>query len=146
MRFPEILFLLLFLFFFSDQSLSQETLSLEEAIKIALSNNYSINIARNESEIAKNNVSLGNAGALPSLDVSGSYIKSSNDTKQEYFDGRTINRNGAKSTNITAGVNLNWTIFDGLRMYANLDMFKELNRIGEDNFREKVETNLIITL
>jgi len=129
-------------FFFSVPSFSQEELSLEEAVRIALSNNYSINIARNDSKIADNNSNIGNAGFLPSLDASGTYIKSSNNTKQEYFDGRTIDRTGGKSTNITAGAELNWTIFDGLQMFANLDMLKELNRIGETNFKAEVETSL----
>lgn len=142
MRISKIIIPLLIIFFVSCRSYSQEILTLEEAVKIALSNNYSINIARNESKISENNSNIGNAGFLPSIDASGSYIKSTNDTKQEYFDGRTINRNGAQSTNLTAGVSLNWTIFDGLEMFANIDMLKELRNIGEDNFRAEVETNL----
>ncbi len=140
-----VLNILLLLFLFTavnSRVFAQESLSLEDAVKIALKNNYSINIARNESKIADNNSNIGNAGFLPSIDASGSYIKSNNDTKQEYFDGRTVDRNGAKSTNLNAGVDLNWTIFDGLGMFANLDMFKELKRIGEDNFRAEVETNI----
>lgn len=117
-------------------------MTLEDAVKIALSNNFSINIARNESKIADNNASIGNAGFLPSLDASGTYLKSSNDTKQEYVDGRIINSNGAQSTNITAGLNLNWTIFDGLEMFANIDMLKELNKIGQENFKSEVENNI----
>ena len=142
MRVLNILFLLALITSFNSLVFSQENLSLEEAVKIALKNNYSINIARNESKIADNNSNIGNAGFLPSVDASGSYIKSNNDTKQEYFDGRTVDRNGAKSTNLNAGVDLNWTIFDGLGMFANIDMLKEMNRIGEDNFRAEVETSL----
>jgi outer membrane protein len=142
MRILKLFYPLIITISFTSITFSQEELSLEEAVKIALSNNYSINIARNDSKIADNNSNIGNAGFLPSLDASGSYIKSSNDTKQEYFDGRTIDRTGAKSNNISAGGELNWTIFDGLQMFANLDMLKELNRIGEDNFKAEVETNL----
>ena len=142
MKTLKIIFSLSIILLFSVQSYSQEILSLEDALKITLSNNYSINIARNESRISENNSNMGNAGFLPSIDASGSYVKSSNDTKQEYFDGRTINRNGANSTNLTAGVNLNWTIFDGLEMFANIDMLKEMRQIGEDNFRAEVETNI----
>ncbi len=142
MRVLNIASLLILILIINNRAYSQETLSLEEAVKIALKNNYSINIARNESKIADNNSNIGNAGFLPSIDASGAYIKSSNDTKQEYFDGRTVDRNGAKSTNITAGIDLSWTIFDGLQMFANIDMLKELNRIGEDNFKAEVETDL----
>jgi outer membrane protein TolC len=142
MKTPKIIFSLSIIILFGVQSYSQEILSLEDAIKITLSNNYSINIARNESKISENNSNIGNAGFLPSIDASGSYVKSSNDTKQEYFDGRTINRSGAQSTNLTAGMNLNWTIFDGLEMFANIDMLKEMRKIGDDNFRAEVETNV----
>jgi outer membrane protein len=142
MRVLNILLFLICFLIFNIQVFPQEILTLEEAVKIALLNNYSINISRNESEIADNNSTLGNAGFLPSLDATGSYVRSSSDTKQEYFDGRTIDRNGAKSTNTTAGINLNWTVFDGLQMFANIDMLKELKRIGEENFRAEVESNL----
>ena len=133
---------LIIFFCFGSQAFSQELLTLEKAIEITLNNNFSINIARNESEIAGNNSTIGNAGFLPTIDASGSYIKSSNDTKQEYFDGRTIDRTGARSTNITAGVNLSWTIFDGLQMFGNLEALKELNKIGRANFKAEVENNI----
>lgn len=141
MKLIKISFFLIFLTF-SIQSFSQEVLTLQGAIEIALSNNYSINIARNESKIADNNSTIGNAGFLPTVDATGTYTKSSNDTKQEYFDGRTIDRTGAKSTNIQGGINLNWTIFDGLQMFANIDMLKEMKKIGEANFKAEVENNL----
>ena len=78
--------------------------------------------------LAENNSTIGNAGFLPTLDAGGSYIKSSSNTKQEYFDGRTIDRTNAKSTNINAGINLNWTIFDGLAMFGNINMLKDMCR------------------
>lgn len=142
MKSKHLFYFLILLSFCGAESFSQETLTLEKAIEITLNNNFSINIARNESEIAGNNSTIGNAGFLPTIDASGSYIKSSNDTKQEYFDGRTIDRTGAKSTNITAGVNLSWTIFDGLQMFGNLDALKELNKIGRANFKAEVENNI----
>jgi len=114
----------------------------EEAIKIALSNNYSINVARNEAEIADNNANIGNAGFLPFLDANGSYSKSINNTRQEFFDGRNVERDGAESSNLSLGVSLNWTIFDGLRMFASLDRLKALRETGELNFRLEVENNI----
>ena len=136
-------FLILISFvFFNLPSFSQETLTLQDVIEITLSNNFSISIARNESKIAENNSTIGNAGFLPTLDATGSYIKSQSDTKQEYFDGRTIDKTGAKSSNLNAGLSLNWTIFDGFGMFANISMLKELRRIGEANFKSEVENNI----
>lgn len=120
----------------------QEYLSLEDAIKIALQNNYSINIARNEKEISDNNYTLGNAGFLPQLDAGGSYTKSSNNTSQEYLSGQQIVRSSAKSSNLSGDITLNWTIFNGFEMFANLNQLKELKKQGETNFKITVENNI----
>ncbi len=134
--------IILFILMNFTSSFSQQLLTIEEAIKIALQNNYSINIARNEAEIADNNSSIGNAGLLPSLDVNGSYSKSVNNTTQEFFDGRRVERDGAESTTLAANISLNWTIFDGLNMFAKLDRFKALKETGELNFKFQVENNI----
>ncbi len=120
----------------------QENLSLEEAVKIALQNNYSINIARNEKEISNNNLSLGNAGFLPSLDAEGSYQKSINNTTQEYLTGQKINSSNAKSNSLSGDITLNWTIFNGFGMFASLNQLKELKKQGETNFKIVVENTL----
>ncbi len=120
----------------------QENLSLEEAVKTALQNNYSINIARNEKEISNNNLSLGNAGFLPSLDAEGSYQKSINNTTQEYLTGQKINSSNAKSSSLSGDITLNWTIFNGFEMFASLNQLKELKKQGETNFKIVVENTL----
>jgi outer membrane protein TolC len=142
MNFYKLFLLFSVILIFSDISFCQETLTLEDAVAIALKNNYSISIARNQSLIAENNSNIGNAGFLPSLDASGSYSKTNSDTRQEYVDGRVIDRNGAKSTNISGGLDLNWTIFDGLRMFSNLELLKQLNKIGKDNLKLEIENNM----
>ena len=42
-------------------------LTLKDAVEIALKNNYNIKLSQNNSTIASNNVTLGNAGILPQL-------------------------------------------------------------------------------
>jgi outer membrane protein TolC len=110
---------------------AQEILTLEEAINLALKNNYDIKISKNTFEIALNNYSLGNAGFLPTIDVSSGYTKSSNNTRQEYFDGRSINRTGALSNSLNLGVTLNWTIFDGFANYNNYRKLKETKELAQ---------------
>jgi outer membrane protein len=134
--------LILLLIVSTSFTLSQELLTPEDAIKIALKNNFSINIAKNEAEVASNNSTIGNAGMLPSLDANGSYSKTVNNTTQEYYDGRRVERNGAKSSTLSAGIALNWTIFDGLKMFTSLDRLKSLKEVGELNFKSQVESDI----
>jgi len=126
----------------SSISYTQELLTLEDAIRIALNNNYSIQIAKNEKEIADNNSNIGNAGFLPELDANAVYEERITDTKQIYFDGRQIDRIGAESDNLNYLIELNWTIFDGLEMFASLDRLKELNKLGEINLKSEIENNI----
>ena len=121
---------------------AQEVLSPQAAVTIGLKNNYSINIAKNSQEIAENNATLGNAGVLPTLDATGSASKSVSNTSQKYSNGASIDVNGVDSKNYAAGINLNWTIFDGLKMFASLEQLKELQKVGESNYKLTVEQNI----
>lgn len=121
---------------------AQEIITLEQSIKMALENNFSIKIAKEESNISKNNNTLGNAGMLPEVMANGSFQNSSNNTQQNFVDGREINRDGAQSTNLVGGVALNWTLFDGMQMFLERSKLKDLQEIGEIQFRIKIENTL----
>ena len=105
------------LIFSSTGALAQTDLSLESAIGKALDNNYGIKVAQLNSDIAHLNDHWGNAGALPqigiSLDGSQSEIDMSRDSTvvpqlRTSFDSKGLN----------SGLVANWTIFDGMGMFA----------------------------
>ncbi|MFQ5650686.1 MAG: TolC family protein [bacterium] len=121
---------------------SPENLTLEQAIEIGLRNNYSILISRNEAEISRKNASLGNAGFLPSLDVNAGATKTIFDTKQEFANGSTSERDGAETTSINGAVALNWTVFDGFNMFASRKQFNTLKDMGEINSKIAIETTV----
>jgi len=123
--------LLLLVFGVSISANSQEILTVEDAVKIALENNYEIKIASNDLKIDKQNVSLANAGILPNLNGVLTENSSILDTKQTQQDGSIRELDGAKNMNLSYGVALNWTIFDGFRMFARYDQLKELEKLGD---------------
>jgi outer membrane protein len=105
-------------------------LTMKDAIEIALKNNYHIQLAKNNTAIAQNNVTPGNAGMLPV--VTGNFTSSNSiqNTKQTTSTGAVNNINGAHNSSITYGPNLNWTIFNGFGMFANYDELKQLNQLS----------------
>jgi outer membrane protein TolC len=105
------------LFSFPDIS-GQPLLTLEEAIQIGLENNYAIRIARNNEAIAKNNNTKGNAGFLPSASIFGNVNYSTFNSTQKFFSGQEQKRTGAGNTSVRTGVTVDWTAFDGFKMYA----------------------------
>ncbi|CAN5145086.1 TolC family protein [soil metagenome] len=118
---------------------SQDTLlTVEQAIKMAIQNNYGVIISKNKIEIDRINNSWGNAGALPTLSAVANKSIGSNNIKQVLSNGTETNKNGAATNNINAGVNVNWRVFDGFKMYATKQRLAELERAGELNFTNQV--------
>lgn len=126
----------------SFSAFAQEQLSLQDAISIALQNNYDIKISKNNIDIAKNNATIGNAGMLPNLAASYTNGGSIQNTRQTPVTGEDRVIKGAKSTNNSLGADLNWTIFDGFTMFANYDRLKELQKQGELNSRLTILTTV----
>jgi outer membrane protein TolC len=109
---------------------SQQILKIEDAVKIALENNYEIKIASNEAAIDATNVSLANAGIMPTLDAVFVDNNTVLNTKQTQADGTVRQLNNARNMNLTYGVALNWTVFDGLRMFARHEQLKKMEEMG----------------
>ena len=117
-----------------------DTVQFSDILAEALDNNFGIKIARNDLSIADNNNTLGNAGFLPTLDLSVTGSQSSNDTHQQYYDGRTRDATGAGSRNINAFTELDWTIFDGMRMFAAKERLSGLEQYSQLELRMNLET------
>jgi outer membrane protein len=121
---------------------AQEKLSLADAVSLALKNNYSILIAKNDAAIAKNDNSPGNAGMLPSVSIGGGISKTENSLDQKYTDGRVVNRIGVGSTSANAGIGLNWTLFDGFRMFFTKEKLAEIAARGELAYKIDIENTV----
>lgn len=118
---------------------AQERLTVEEAVQIGLENNFGIQISRNLQEQASNNRSLGNAGFLPRLGLNASRAETIEDSDQEFADGSTQDNRGAQNTSTNASLNLEWTLFDGMGMFASYDRFGTLEEISDEELRYNME-------
>jgi outer membrane protein len=107
--------------FIGFSATAQDSLTVEQAVAYALRNNYDILLSRNDSAIAAINFNYRNAAFLPRLNATGTYIKNTNNQRQVLADGSERERNDIKSNNLNAAINLNWTIFDGFRMFLLRD-------------------------
>lgn len=132
--------IILFTIGFSSQA--QELLSLENAVKIALENNYEIKIANNNSKIEATNNNLANARMLPALNATLTNNNSHLDTKQTQGDGTVRELDGAINRNITYGVGLDWTIFDGLSMFARKEQLNVLEQRGKAELQAAILTKI----
>ena len=117
----------------------QVVFDLRRCIETGLQKNYDIRIMRNNQEISDNNLTVGNAGYLPSVDLTTGYSGSVNNTTQNLANGEKNKNNGIHNQLLNAGVNLNWTVFDGFNIQTNHQRLKELQKMGELNTRLTIE-------
>lgn len=118
---------------------AQVVYDLKSCINLGLQQNYDIRITRNNQEISDNNMTIGNAGYLPTIDLSAGYSGTSNNTTQNLANGEQNKNNGINNQLLNAGVNLNWTVFDGFNIQTNYKKLKELQQMGELNTRLEIE-------
>ncbi len=129
-----LLFMLL-----SINIIAQEIITLPQALQMGLKNNYSILLQQNDAQVAINNNTLGNAGFLPSLDLNASQNNIISTTHQEQFSGTVKDVSNGKSNSLNIGVQMNWTVFDGLNMFVSRKMLGILEDLGENGTRIVVE-------
>jgi outer membrane protein TolC len=129
-------------FFFALQLQGQDVLKLEDAIKIALENNYDIKIAKNNLKIDETNSTAGNAGMFPTLSATVANNNSILNTTQTQASGDKRTLDNAINMNLTYGVGLDWTIFDGMRMFARREQLKVLQKQGEAELKLAIITRI----
>ncbi len=120
-------------------SKAQDLLTLEDAISIGLENNYGVQISRNLFEQADNNYSIGNAGFLPVLDLTSSHTERVEDSEFE-AGGERQTTTGARSSTTNAALSLEWTLFDGFRMFTSYDRLGTLREVSDRELRLDMES------
>ncbi|MGV8992647.1 MAG: TolC family protein [Flavobacterium sp.] len=141
MRIKTILYILALVFSVQNFTFAQEVLTneklltIEEAVEIALKNNYDIAIASNELKINQENATIGNAGFLPRIDATATNNYNIQNINQTRTDGAVYKEDNAKSNNLQYGVNLGWTIFDGFSMFSQYEQLKAVENLGESQLK-----------
>lgn len=127
---------------FSPAAWNQPLLTVEEAIANALKNNFEIRLAKNDSAAAALDYQFRNAAVLPRLSANAGLTLNNNDQYQKFTDGAIRQRKGIRSENLSTSVSLNWTLFNGGRLYATRDRLTALLEVSKLD----VKTNIINTV
>ena len=118
---------------------AQKLITVDNAVGIALKNNYDILVSRNDADIDKMNNTAGNAGMLPAVAVNGSDNYSVNNSFIKQFSGSEISSSNASTNAINTSVQLNWTVYDGGKMFVTKNKLNEIEALGGLQYRNQVE-------
>ncbi len=106
---------------------AQEALTLEGSIAIALDNNLSIKVVKNQSEISANNATKGNAGLLPSLSASAN---------------TNYSEHSSDKISSSTSLNFSYTLFDGFGGSYNYKILNLQKERGELTTRYNIENTI----
>jgi len=150
MNYNKILPLLMTLFGICANA-QESMLSKDEAVVIALENNFGIQVAKNQVEIAKNNKGVLNSGFLPTLTGNAGATYQRDDNTIE-FPGQ-LNQDGtsrgdvelykAEAQRYNSSLRADYILFDGLGRLYNYKRLKEQYQLSELQARETIENTIL---
>lgn len=136
------LLIVLLLFVFSEKVVAQELVTLEQAIALALEENYDVQIAQNLALSAKTDEKYSVGALLPQLNGTAATNWVSNHQEFAFADeSRNVSGN-AKSNGQNASLLAVWTLFDGTKMFATRARLEQIASQGELNVKNQMVNSI----
>jgi outer membrane protein len=121
---------------------SQKQVLLDEVISLALENSFDVRLIKNQLESAITDRGYAFGAFVPQVNGTVTNTKNNNHQSLEFQDETRNNSGLAESRNNSAGVQLNWVLFDGTRMFATRARLEEIERQGEINVKNQMVNTL----
>ena len=127
------------LFFFPLVFFSQDSLSLSKAIEIGLEKNYDIRLTLKNVEINKIFNNWGEAGSLPQVNINAGQNNSISDQRNNPISFAPYL---FLSNDVSGGLAMNWTIFNGFAVRANKTKLEQLELQSENTATIAIENTI----
>jgi outer membrane protein len=125
------------LFLIGGPTIAQEKITLEQVIALALEKNYDIRVSQNTAETARTDKNFSSGAFLPQLNANAAKVWNNNDQRGVFTD--TVRQiDNIKSNNLTASLQLTWTLFDGTKMFATRERIAEIAEQGNINVKNQM--------
>jgi outer membrane protein len=131
--------------------MSQDTLSLDQAVQEALNHNYGIQVARYNVETAEANTFPGATGLLPRVSLNSAANYNNNNVTAELVSvdpdtGRPtseeVSADGIQTYGANVGLGIDYTVFDGLGNVYNYRVLKSNLQLTKEQTQSVIEANL----
>ncbi|MBO6517972.1 MAG: TolC family protein [Bacteroidia bacterium] len=137
------LYTIVLIFCLCGSAFAQQKMTVEDAVSIALENNFDIRLVENAEEIAKNNTSIYNSGFLPSVTANGNANYSNTNTTFTTQQGVENNINGAEIQSYGSSIGINYLLFNGGARKLQYGKLKRQYELASVQKRLQIENTLI---
>lgn len=129
----------LFLVFILSQAYSQTTLTAKDAVFLALENNYKIQIAEKQTEIAVKNNTWSEAGLFPTVTLA---IANNNTIQDNTNNPFTFTPGVILSQSLAPTLSANWNIFSGFAVKISKERLEQLEQQSNGNAIVIIESTI----
>ncbi|HVZ95680.1 MAG TPA: TolC family protein [Chitinophagaceae bacterium] len=119
-----------------------QSLTLQDAINIALKKSLDIQLQKNNVDINTINNNYGVAGGLPVVSASANDNEQSTFVHQKLNSGEEIKRNGAVGNNLTSGVTAGILLYNGSRVVATKEQLAKLQSQSEQVLNSLIQNTM----
>lgn len=135
----QLIFLLCFLEFTIS---AQKSFTYEAYLSEVLSNDFGIQLVKNELLTSENENNIGAAGYLPRISIDARQDLTINSARQEFLSGQINEASNARNRDFNIGGLLEWTFFDGFKMFATDKKLDQLEETARLNLRAEIEIKM----
>lgn len=126
-------------FAFCLSAQAQQQFTLRNAIDTALRNNFDIQIAKNNVDIARKSNTYGVAGALPVVTANAGDNGSISSVFQNFSDGTGTSVSNKGENAVNAGVSAGIVLFNGFRVTATKERLNRLQNLSEIQLNQQIQ-------
>lgn len=123
-------------------SASAQTLSLQDAVSIALKNSLDIEVLRNNVEINSINNYIGVAGGLPLVTGTVGDNEQISNVNQKLYTGTTIKRNGTAGNTLNSGVTASLLLYNGARVVSTKQQLQDLEIQSQQYLNSEIQNEV----
>lgn len=134
-------FFILFIFSAHFTALCQ-TLSLQDAINIALKRSLDIQLLKNNVDISHINNNIALAGGLPEINANASGNEQSTNVNQKLNTGTIIRRNGAVANSMAGNISAGMLLYNGSLVVATKRRLAQLELQSEQYLNSQVQNTM----
>jgi outer membrane protein TolC len=116
-----------------------QSLSLEEAVSLALANNYQVQLSRAAVAIAENNDDWALAGKSPNVNLS---LSSNNSYSNTDNPASVVTQSAIYSNGLVPGVNASWLLYNGSRIEYTKDQFSKQVDLSNEQLRVQLQNTV----
>ncbi len=134
--------ILILLTLIAQQAGAQQPMHLQDAVNMALKNNFDIQLAGNNADINTIYNNYGVAGGLPTVSASATDNEQVTNLNQKLSNGTNTSKAGVTSNSLSAGVTAGILLYNGMHVVATKKRLEQLELQGKELLNAQVSNTI----